>query len=163
MVYLGLDPGAMGAIAVYNPADPAASAVWDMPRDRKGKVDAPLVAALLRGLRLEYGKDVRAGVELVSSRPRQAGAFSFGLYTGILHGALAACGIPAVSVPPAVWKPSMGLGRGREETNTQTKDRARALAAQLFPSLAGKFARKGDDGRAEALLIAVYISSQEDR
>jgi crossover junction endodeoxyribonuclease RuvC len=39
---------------------------------------------------------------------------------------------------------------------TSDKDAARGVAIQRFPAMAGAFARKKDDGRAEAALIALY-------
>jgi len=56
----------------------------------------------------------------------------------------------ATRVEPARWKGAMMDGMGRE------KYAARFRAALLFPAVAKLFARKQDDGRAEALLIAEY-------
>jgi len=52
-------------------------------------------------------------------------------------------------VAPATWKRALG-GIPAE------KDAARARASQLMPSASGYWARKKDDGRAEAALIAFW-------
>ncbi len=150
---LGVDPGLGGAFGLYCVGQPAASKVWDMPLI-KGKL-APTIAAI-EIQRECHSRNVHAAVENVHSRPRQAGAFNFGLSTGIIHGILAANGIPTTLVAPSEWKVKMGLQRDPLESQGETKDRARALAAKLFPNLADQFKRKRDDGRAEALLLAVY-------
>lgn len=165
---IGIDPGVGGAIAlldIRNTLHPL-SIVHDMPlRYPKGSraagvVDPAGVAGLIRSFPIDRFQ-VSAAVEQVGSRPHQAGAFNFGLSTGILHGVLGAFGIPFASIPPSVWKPTMGLGRSNpDETQSSTKNRARALASRLFPAMSMDFSRVKDDGRAEAMLIAYYYGMQ---
>lgn len=153
---LGADPGLSGGFGLYCIGQPAASRVWDMPTV-KDRVSAVLMHAELMDIQSQLkGLTIHAAVENVHSRPRQAGAFNFGLSTGIIHGVLAANGIPMTLVSPSLWKVKMGLQRSPDEPASATKDRARELAAKLFPNLADQFKRKKDDGRAEALLLAVY-------
>ena len=170
--FMGVDPGAHGALALYcpNPARvelqtgtrPAPVAMLDMPLDPKGKVDAIALARAVLDLTAAIQFAVfPALVENVASRPRQAGAFQFGLYTGIVHGVLATVGVPVVSVAPQVWKGAMGLLKNPGESYEDGKDKSRALAMQLFPDLKDTFKRKKDDGRAEALLMAVYLSGRK--
>lgn len=165
---LGVDPGRTGALALYALDSSSALAafgttvpvaIFDMPQAEKG-LDPAKLADIISEVHtlVPEGAQLLAVVENVNSRPRQAGAFAFGFSTGMVHGALAAYGIPIATVTPAQWKPAMGLGRRIDESQAQTKDRARALAIRLFPALAKQFSRKKDDGRAEALLIAVYFS-----
>lgn len=153
---LGVDPGLGGALALYDWREPHRSKLIDMPVE-SGKLDAPRLASEVKWAMNDINWVPVIGViENVHSRPRQAGAFNFGLSTGIVHGVLAANGIPFVLVAPQVWKVKMGLQRSPDEPASATKDRARALASKLFPNLADQFKRKKDDGRAEALLLAVY-------
>ena len=169
---LGVDPGLGGALALYDARSthhqliptPPAHRVFDAPLTIRGAhtvLDARALADLVGELVFDCEKDVAACVENVNSRPRQAGAFNFGLSTGIVHGVLAAHGIPMALAAPAKWKASMGLARFPEETPEQNKSRARALATQLFPSLTEQFKRVKDDGRAEAMLLAVYFANLE--
>lgn len=160
---LGVDPGLQGAFALYQTHTSAKhdAWVWDMPRAEKKGINPYEVAVIVdRILTLTHGHKLVGVVENVNSRPRQAGAFNFGLSAGIVHGALAANGIQFDLITPMVWKGAMGLWRRPEETQDQNKDRARALAAQLFPYLADQLKRKKDDGRAEALLLASYYATR---
>ena len=159
---LGVDPGLGGALALYNINRPEKSRVFDMPLSAKGGVCAVSAHKLIAQAKTFANADdfwgfvVHAAIENVHSRPRQAGAFNFGLSTGIIHGVLAANGIPMTLISPSLWKVKMGLQRSLDEPASATKDRARELATKLFPHLADQFKWKKDDGRAEALLLAVY-------
>ena len=167
-LYLGVDPGLQGALALYYPSASEKSAVplamiEDMPL-KDGKLDPFMLDHILaRWAKLSERHTVSAAIERVGSRPRQAGAFNFGLSTGIVHGSLAANGFSFELVSPTEWKPAMGLTRGKLETQEENKSRARALATQLFPNIANQFKRVRDDGRAEALLIAVYYANRRKR
>lgn len=160
---IGIDPGVSGAIAALADGDPCA--VFDMPvrtvQTANGKpwkeIDATALAAQLRGIRLEHrGAYVSACVERVGARPGDGGtsAFRFGDSAGAIRGVLEALGIPYSRAIPAVWKRHFGL-LGTE------KDAARELAIRRFPSMAGQLARKKDDGRADALLLALWAVNQE--
>lgn len=152
---LGVDPGLGGGFGLYCVGQVGASFVQDMPLVH-GKLAPNLVAELVNATAQNCRGRLVAAVENVHSRPRQAGAFNFGLSTGIVHGVLAANGIPMTLISPSLWKVKMGLQRSPDELASATKDRARDIAAKLFPHLADQFKRKKDDGRAEALLLAVY-------
>lgn len=177
MFILGIDPGLEGALALYDTrsstlvagAKPAA-AVWDMPKTsfrkvgEKKRVDPLALANLVRGIQETVkGEPLQVVVEKVHSLPRQAGGFNFGLDTGTVHGVLGACGLEFFQISPAVWKVAMGLQRGADESKAEAKSRSRALATQLFPEMAQWFKRVGDDGRAEALLLAVYFANRDKR
>ena len=146
MIVIGIDPGLTGAIAVFHQGD--ILAIHDMPIAPRGSRNAVTAAALTVILR-EWD-DSPAFVELVHSMPRQgvASAFNFGHGCGVIDGVLAALYIPTTLVTPQKWKKAMGV--------SADKDQARGRAMQLFPRQAVMFARKKDDGRAEAALIALY-------
>lgn len=163
---LGVDPGLGGALAIYDNRAPAPAihchAVYDMPvihnKGSKSFIDPAALAKLVAELAWQHSGLV-AAVEKVHSLPRQGGAFNFGLSTGVIHGVLAAHGVPMTLVSPVKWKTGMGLGRqSPDETSDTNKTRARMVAAKLFPTLADSFSRKKDDGRAEALLLAFYYA-----
>ena len=173
---LGIDPGLQGALALYDnrlregeliPTLPS-HAVWDMPINSNG-VDPHKLANLIAEIGWDHAGLVCV-IENVSSRPRQAGAFNFGLGAGMLQGVLAAHAIPFTLVSPSVWKVAMGLQRkvgadlggplGAEgETQKQNKTRARKVASLLLPDMEREFARVKDDGRAEAMLLAIYFAN----
>ena len=94
-----------------------------------------------------------AYVEYVGARPGEGavGAFAFGRSRGVIEGVLGALAIPVTFIAPAAWKRTIGIPPGKEGA----KDAARAEAIRRWPEHAALFARKKDDGRAEAALIAV--------
>lgn len=168
MIHVGIDPGKTGAIAILN--GDALVAVYDMPVI-DGQVLGALVAQLLGHVperhqntiaRLQamsssdgmlIGSLIRvkhATVERVSARPGQgvSSTFGFGFSAGVVHGVLGALLIPVDIVTPAMWKRHFRLGAD--------KDESRARAIERWPQHAGQFARKRDDGRAEAALIALW-------
>jgi crossover junction endodeoxyribonuclease RuvC len=84
------------------------------------------------------------------ARPTDGGpqGFKLGVNYGLLRMLLASNFIPYATVTPAAWKRFMKL--------SGDKDCSRSLASQLLPKDAHQWARKKDDGRAEAALIALY-------
>lgn len=160
--FIGIDPGLTGGIALYVPDAVTESRVWPMPL-KNGFVDARSLYGLSRSIFSGFGGRTEFVIELVHSRPRQAGVFNFGLNTGIIHGSLGAAGIPFQTVAPQKWKPAMGLQRHPDEATKANKERSRLVAIKLFPHLADDLKLKKDDGKAEALLLAVYAAHQSLR
>lgn len=149
-VVLGIDPGACGAIAVFE--DGKLVAVSDMPTVRDGKGKTRVDAAALGTLLAERRADV-AVVERVGAMPGQGvtSMFSFGLACGIVQGALGALEVPVTFVTPQQWKKEMHVGR----------DDARMRASQLIPAGARWWPLVKHDGRAEASLIGLwYVMKQ---
>lgn len=158
----GVDPGLSGAIALYTSLpehDPFI--IFDMPtleitvnRKKRKRID---LYSLARTLDL-YAKDIGLVViEAVGPSPRdsKAGAFTFGKTAGIVEMAFAANFIPVHMAQPNVWKKALGL--------TGDKDMSRALASRMFPAASHLWARKRDDGRAEAALLAWYGAKLKER
>ena len=155
---LGVDVGATGALAVLT-ADGELVEALDMPCLNDGPagrraVNGPLLAEIVARAHASM-----AYVELVGARPGEGavGAFAFGRSRGVIEGVLAALGVPAKHIAPASWKRAVGLPAGREGA----KDAARSEAIRRWPAKAGLFARKRDDGRAEAALIALAGMKRE--
>ncbi len=156
---LGIDPGVSGAVALLT-AEGALIDVVDMPTLADGTagrraINAPLLAAQVRvwGPGLAY-------CEFVGARPGEGavGAFSFGRCRGVIEGTLGALAVPVQMVAPAWWKRRVGIPPGADK-----KDAARSEAIRRWPAKAALFARKKDDGRAEAALIAVAGMAREAR
>lgn len=95
--------------------------------------------------------------ELVNSRPTDGhvSAFSFGMTRGLLEGVLAALAIPCTMLAPPSWKRCIGLPPSSAAERADAKDRSRAEALRRWPAHAALFARKRDDGRSDAALIAL--------
>ena len=142
----GIDPGAKGAIALlYNDGR---AFVYDMPMLGK-EVNASEVASIFREFKPKY-----VWLEQVNSFGMgRTSAYNFGQGVGILKGVMATLEIPYTLITPQKWKKHFGLSK--------EKDHSRLLATRLYPSMADQFARKKDDGRAEAILIAKYGSEEK--
>ena len=152
---LGIDPGLSGALALLRVSTRAVEGIFDMPVTG-GRVDPARLAGIVEVCKMR-GENVVAAVEMVSSMPRQAGAFNFGVSAGCIHGVLGALGVPMSLIPPGVWKPAVGLRRIEAESQAHNKSRARELASRLWPEMADSFKRVKDDGRAEAALLARHF------
>jgi crossover junction endodeoxyribonuclease RuvC len=159
MKFMGIDPGAFGAIAILD-KDSRELVVIDMPtiKVKRGprvvnQVDAHMLADALRG---HVTANTSALIEKVHAMPGQgvSSMFSFGRAAGIVEGVLAGLSVPFQLIPPATWTKSMRTFGG--------KDGSRQRAQELFPDYAHLFARKKDDGRAEAALLACYAAERED-
>ena len=139
-----------GAVAVLD-MEGILLAVEDMPAladgtAKKRTINSIFLAALLR----EHGPIHHAFVEFVSARPGEGavGAFAFGRCRGIVEGVLGSLSVPTTFITPPCWKKAVGLPTG---TN---KDRSRSMAIARWPQHADLFARKKDNGRSDAALIA---------
>lgn len=153
MRIVGIDIGKSGAAALIDSETGELLAVEDLPVLQDGPkgrpaINAPLLAATLG----RWGAD-QAFIEFVGARPGEApsGAFAFGRCRGVVEGVLGALAVPVSHITPPCWKRTIGIPPGRDGA----KDLARGEAIRRWPRQAELFARKGDDGRAEAALIAV--------
>jgi crossover junction endodeoxyribonuclease RuvC len=155
MLHIGIDPGLSGAIAAIDNA--TVIAIWDMPVTAKlhgsgNMVDARrLFGMLLAGMNGISCDFATWHIEAVSAMPKQGvtSVFGFGHTAGVIEGVVAALGGPRHYWRPQQWKKPAGIS-GKD------KDAARTLASRLYPNAADALARKKDDGRAEAILIAHY-------
>lgn len=144
-IIAAIDPGLSGAIAFFDPAEPHLVTAEDLPV-AGGEIDVATLAARLRSM----APDV-AIIEQVASMPKQgvASTFKFGVAYGMARGIVTGLGIPLHLVTPRRWKAHFHLD--------SDKDKSRALALRYWPTSTA-FARKRDDGRAEAALLARYYA-----
>ena len=169
MLQVGVDCGAHGAIGLLDETA-ALLMCWDMPFDTvevgnsfRHRVSPVKLADLLRPLmsggvqvrmmceqptyRPMYGRNRATGqAERIGMNPATMGIL--GESVGIVKGVAAALGMSYTGVYPGKWKRVVGV-RG-------DKDDAIKRACEVWPQSSGYFARKKDDGRAEACLIAWY-------
>lgn len=128
VMYIGIDPGASGGLALIQNTTVIEWAV--MPR-----LDRDLLN-LLRLWKNEY--EVKSCcLEKVNSMPGEGhvGAFSFGEGFGKLQMALTAAEVPYELITPRVWQKGLGVKvKQKTESKKDFKERLRHLAIQLFPS-----------------------------
>lgn len=139
-VYVGIDPGKSGAMAVIH-AD--------------GSVDTSPFDLIWYSKKMSQIKDdsVMCCVEKVGAMPGQGvvSMFNFGHNFGVIEGLLRAYDIPYQLVPPQTWKKEFSLN--------SDKSKSIEVCQKLFPKvnlLATERSRKPNDGIAEAVLLAEY-------
>ena len=136
LVYIGIDPGQSGSIAVLFPSG---NATWI-------KLDSTDhdIADWLRDIQVNHYSICR--IERVNAMPKQgvSSTFKFGRSFGFLQGLLVAFQIPFELVTPQKWQGFMGCRTAGD------KNVSKAAAQRLHPSL------KITHANADALLIAEY-------
>ena len=142
----GIDVGLNGAIALFDMIEGHLE-VHDMPVmeiNKKRQVNPQLLTNILEQ------HDARVFIEQVGARPGQgvSSMFNFGKSYGICLGVSAGLKLPTTTVTPVMWQRACKVEKG--------KDGNRLRATQTFPNFSNLFARKKDDGRADAALIAYW-------
>jgi len=182
-VTLGIDPGLTGAISMF--VDGKFHCLWDMPtqvrsitrkRVTRGKmkgqmknyekreVDGRMLAAIISDA--QAVGTVTICLELVSAMRKpdddkpQGTSSTFSL--GDSYGSARAASEIMVTAHnvykkvPTVWKRHFNLLK-------KPKDASRLLAVELIPDAAHLLQRKKDDGRADALLIGLYLVQTKEK
>lgn len=138
MTFIGIDPGKSGYIAAIN---------------EDGSVETePFSESGYAGFISRHG-NAFAVVERVHSSPQMgvSSSFSFGQNFGIIQGLLIANAVPYELVLPQKWKKFFGA--------TADKNTSISIAQRLFPTVdlrATPRCKKAHDGKAEAILMALY-------
>lgn len=140
MIYIGIDPGKDGALAV----------IFD-------GMDETMVfpygeREYINTLQNLSGYNVKTCLEHVTAMPKQGvtSMFSFGENFGYIRGMLEAYGIPYELVRPHKWKKEFGIS---------DKNQSVEVCKRLFPGVClrrTERCKKDHDGMAEALLMAEY-------
>ena len=156
MIFIGIDPGLNGAIAFLD-TEKGHLSVLDMPVleiQRNGKIKKEVSPHGLANIFMAVGPVNHSVLERVGAMPGQgvSSVFSFGRSVGLVEDVLAARGLAVSIVTPQVWQKAAAVRGG--------KDGSRQRACELFPNYAGLFARKKDDGRADAACMAWYAATR---
>lgn len=140
MIYIGIDPGKDGAMAV----------IWEF-----GGVEiVPFSCAGYKEMIQQCPNiECRCCLERVGAMPGQGvtSMFKFGENFGFIQGLMTAYGIPYELVTPQKWK--------KEFQITGDKNSSIAVCKRLFPSVSLRRTdrcKKDHDGMAEALLMAEW-------
>lgn len=144
VVFVGIDPGQSGGIAVIN------NDIIDVYPYTSAKLIE--VCKCL----VDNNYNVLIAVEKVHAMPKQgvSSMFNFGMGFGKILGILEALNLSYELVTPQTWKKYVGV--------THDKKTSIRKAQYLFPEvslLPTARCRVPNDGMAEALLIAYYIKS----
>lgn len=159
MSIAGIDPGKTGALAILH-GDNSVE-FFDVPKIKLRKTERPAYAEWQTNwsTALALAGVDKVVIEDVGSRPGQgvSSMFKFGRTLGFAHAIV--LGIrprPVIIFPtPAQWKRKHGL-------LNSDKGASREKAISMCPSAERHMLRVKDDGRAEALLMALYGRDSED-
>ena len=152
-IYVGIDPGISGAIAILWPDDEKLH-IFDMPvfeikvgKSIKREVDPVNLSCILSCTlaKMTY-------LEKVGAMPGQGvtSMFNFGRSYGVVQGVLAALQLPVMLIRPATWKKLLSVSKG--------KDAARKRASELMPAHSHPWPLKTHDVRAEAAPVCLRSS-----
>lgn len=166
-VYIGIDPGINGAIAaIFADGTYHVDSVPSVILNDKRNFDPSAMAALIK----KYGCASEIFLESVHAMPGNGAVsmFFFGRGFGIWEGVLGALNKKHTLISPQQWKkgypelaPVKGDPRTRAQIKAAAKKNALILARNIFPKISHLLKREKDDGRAEALLMALYAAKQD--
>ena len=153
-LYVGIDPGAKGAVAVLN--EQGKCVEWfDMPN-----TDEKYLNKIKEWLNKKIDKDIHVMIENVHALPMEStvAGFTFGKNVGKaeLLALAISNGDKVHKVQPRGWKSAFSLKRFIGESKYEYKKRSVNRAKIEFPDLTDILLTT-KDGRAEALLIAKYL------
>lgn len=157
-MYIGIDPGTRGAIAVLNDAGNIKRLI-DMPRPKVGGgIDVDKLADIMQGLGREKIQSlyVEKPFFMPSDLNGRAGKYTLSVQSqmqarinsGIIYGMAKMIHRDTQLVEPRIWKKAVGLEKGAGKPGSIN------MAKSIWP--ASIDIRETKDGRAEAALIAFY-------
>jgi len=155
MFIIGIDPGISGSVCFFNNGE--IIDVIDMPTMTDGKKNKKQVNGsqifneILKRIKGKDKKEIRVVIEQVSAMPGQGvtSMFNFGQSFGVLKGICSAMQLSTHYIRPARWKKYFNL------LNSE-KDASRTKAIEIFPYFSTNLARKKDNNKADAILIASF-------
>jgi hypothetical protein len=140
MIYLGVDPGMTGAVAV----------IWESGGIDVRDFETLDALVLVRDVEIQNSIAFVEKVHLMKGQGISSGG-KFMKATGRVIGWIEALGIPYEEITPQKWQKIVF------DSGTRTGDNkadSLAMARKLFPSMIDRLKRKKDHNRADALLIA---------
>ena len=153
-MYLGIDPGFSGALAVLNDNLDIIH-YQDMHIIQvagKRELNEPEIRDIFNKFSPHYTK-LTVGIEKSQTMPNQ-GVVSSGRYMasyGFLRGLCVGMGLPYILIRPPSWKKAMLSDMPKEKGSSIQK------VGQLYPHI--NLTRKKDHGISDAILIARYMST----
>ena len=160
MIFIGIDPGAKGAIAAWDGGK--RMTVVDMPSQQiqvgravKYRVDARALFDLLPSM--ANGEPAFVALERVGGMPGQSAAstFTFGFSAALAYAAIVIAKMPMTHPTPQTWKKRLGVP-GKKDAGFQGN--IARMAGERFPEHAHLWATATRLDRAEAALLALYAS-----
>ena len=172
MVYLGIDPGKSGGLAIITDSDEII--VTATPVTKDNEIDIARVNAFIDFIITKYNTDIQCVLEDVHSIFGMSAQsnFQFGRVLGVIEGILGSRSIPFIKITPKVWQKEIWAGTtpignatgkllksGLPHVKIDTKGTSLLVAKKLFPDvnlLATSRSKVAHDGIVDSLLIAEY-------
>jgi len=178
-VYVGVDPGMHGGFAFL---DENEIKVHDVPllKNKNDKKDYD-IKQMAKILNVYKNKKVIFCIEAVFSRPGEgvSSSFNFGRGKGIWEGLAHGMDFNVIYVSPQTWKKDFSLihtftkeeklankelpknifAKLKRDIKKEYKEKARKLAAEMYPRIKDEFKKVNSDGKAEAALIANWAKN----
>jgi hypothetical protein len=157
-IYIGIDPGKTGAIAVLKFNELDRPELLDCPMLGKAIDSLGIVALFEHYLQWATPPRIFVAIEKAQVMPLKlvnkqsqgsVSMFKYGVAYGIYLGIINSFKIPFMEIHPQTWKKEFGL-------INQPKEASVVVAKQLFPLIQNKIYLKKHHGRCEALLIAEF-------
>jgi len=150
MIYIGIDPGKTGGIAIISDVQNNHISAIEMPINAKKEID---VLSIYSYLLLYMGSNCFCCIEKSTAMPKQGvvSMFKYGTTYGKLIAIIEILEISYEEIVPQKWK--------KEFSINSDKRRSIITVQKLFPSMKGQFTTERGrikDGAAEALLLAEY-------
>lgn len=157
IISVGIDPGLKGGIAFYKGPGASENNSYELPlTSNKKEIDAYEVYSLLN-YACRITENVIVTIEKAQAMPKQGvvGVFNYGRGYGELVSALKILQLPYQEIKSQKWKKEFSLiNKGKKESVT--------TAEKLDPTGIYRGLRGGLlDGKAEAMLIAIYGRRKE--
>ena len=166
MIYIGIDPGQAGGIAVIHKDNERNGQVNVIPTPLAGKdINVKQLAEWLYE-QVDWVDEIDpvAYLEKVSAMPKQGvvSTFKFGVNYGIIIGVLGTIQIPYYLITPQAWKKEVLAGLPWKKNKLAAVD----YCCRAYPDvslLATPRSYVAHSGMADALCIAVYASLKHKR
>lgn len=162
MIYLGIDPGLKGGMAILGGGDGPVKLI-----------PSPTPLSVASGLDYEYffgppPYSISAAVECNHVDPKFGGKMQYWRSIFEVTGALKAWGIEPVEVAARTWQSALGITRMPSYCTGNTKNAALEYLNLCFkyPGLPPElFSKKGKylDGLGDALCIALWLKAKTER
>lgn len=134
---IGVDPGASGALAVYDTDTRKIATIIDMPsltvvinKKKRTKIDTVTLYNWFEAQKMMDAQLVM--MEAVGGRPQQtaSGGFVLGYGCGLLYMACIALKLPIETITPQVWKKTIGVP-GKTKTVEQTNAKGKTIKVRV--------------------------------
>lgn len=170
MIYVGIDPGLKGGLAMLSGDFSTGNGhqVHPMPTikttKRKKTAETINLPFLVEILRAYSAKNITVFLEKVGAMPKQgvSSTFKFGTGYGQIQGVLAALGVGFELVTPQRWMKTVldGYGKGSGTKASVQYVMQKYPQINLLPT---ERSRKPSDGMADAVCIAEYGRLRENK